>query len=684
MMKILIVEDNHENLEMLDTFLKSHKYQTYCAINGVEAIGILETTAVDLIISDILMPEMDGYMLCKKVKSDARWADIPFIFYSATFTTRLDEIFAIKLGATKFVRKPMEPSSFLKIIQEILQSRIDGTLETAQYKFKDDQDVSRVYNQRIVKKLEEKVSELEKSELKLSNAMKIAKLGYWDYNVDEDMFTFDDHFYAIFHTTAEKMGGYQIKPQQYAEQFLHPDDREIVANEMHKALETEDPNFSCQLEHRIIYADGGTGYITVRYFTEKDNQGRTIRTFGANQDITDRKRMEAEKRVLENQLLQSQKMEAIGNLAGGVAHDFNNLLTIIQGHAQMLMMKYSENDPDYNDLQQIVNASSRAANLTRQLLLFSRKQAMEFKPIKLNDTISNLLKMLKRLIGENINIVTTLEKSPWTIEADEGNLEQVIVNLSVNARDAMQAGGTLTIQTENLDFTEEDCQSIQYAKAGKFLRLSITDTGYGIPAELLEKVFDPFFTTKEVDKGTGLGLSVVYGIVKKHNGWVNVSSEIDRGTVFNLYFPKSDKTILEEIDKTDSKYTYQGNGEKILVIEDEAEVLKFTSAMLRQNGYIPITALNATQALEQFKSEKGQIDLIISDVVLPDKNGLQIVEEILSKQADIPAIFCSGYTEEEIMELIKTNKKYRYIQKPYPIKMLLSEIYSALKEHGQT
>jgi len=803
MLKILIVDDKHENLEMLDTFLRSNNYETCGAANGKEALEILETDVIDLIISDILMPEMDGYMLCKKVKSDARWADIPFIFYSATFTTRQDEIFAIKLGATKFVRKPMKPNDFLEIIQEIIQRRIDGNLEIAEYKFKNENDVFKVYNERIIKKIEEKVSELEESEKRLSNAMEIAKLGYWDYDVAEDLFTFDDHFYAIFHTTAEKIGGYTMTPQQYAEKFLHPDDQDVIGNEMRKAFETTDPDFSRQLEHRIIYADGGIGHISVHYFIEKDNQGRTIKTFGVNQDITERKRiekelslkeaqyrdifeasndgylifnlmgmikeansaackiygysyqemirltgkdivspdyqylfkkfvkeasaghafscesidvrkdgstfnvdvrgsalkfkgephllavvrditerkrMETEKGVLENQLLQSQKMEAIGNLAGGVAHDFNNLLTVIQGHAQLLMMKYSESDPDYYDLKQIVNASSRAANLTRQLLLFSRKQAMEFRPIDLNDTISNLLKMIKRLIGENINIVTVLEKSPWNIEADEGNLEQVIVNLVVNARDAMLAGGTLTIKTENLVLSEKDCQSIQHARAGRFLRFSIADTGQGIPVELIDKIFDPFFTTKEAGKGTGLGLSVVYGIVKKHNGWINVYSEVNRGAVMKIYFPASDKTIADIEEQRVSSNFHQGNGEKILVVEDDAEVLKFITAVLRQKGYVPITASTAAQALKQFKDEKEKIDLIVSDVVLPDKDGLQLAQEIISTHPKIPVILCSGYTEERIMQSIRMNKKFHFIQKPYPVQTLLDIVHSVLTD----
>lgn len=815
-MNILIVDDKSENRYMLESFLQSNKYQTYSADNGRQALEILESAAIDLIITDILMPEMDGYMLCKKVKAAPRWTSIPLIFYSATFTSRQDEIFAIKLGANKFVRKPIEPEMFLKIIQEVINSREEGGLETARYKFKDEKDVFRVYNERIIKKLEEKVSELEESknslnisQNRLAKAATIAKLGYWDYDVREDLFTFDDFFYAIFHTTAEKAGGYKMKPQQYAERFLHPEDRNMVATEMQKALTTTDPDFSQQLEHRILYADGGVGYISVNYFIEKDKQGRTIRTFGVNQDITarrgaesalresekklreaqelarlgywtwdiktgevewsdeifkifgqdpktftpridaimalspwpeeqerarelieratqthtpgsyeqkflhpdnsigyyfstfqgnydekgdlvtivgtvlditGRKKAEAEKKVLENQLLQSQKMEAVGNLAGGVAHDFNNLLTVIQGHTQLLILEKNENDPDYHELKQIMSASSKAANLTRQLLLFSRKQVMEFKPVNLNETVTNLLKMIKRLIGENIKIETRLENSPRNIEADEGNLEQVIVNLVVNARDAMPNGGLLTIQTANINLHEDDCQSVQNSRAGQFMCLSISDTGYGIPAEFMNKIFDPFFTTKEPGKGTGLGLSVVYGIIKKHNGWINVYSESGRGTVMKIYLPTTEKIVMEETTQPVEIITYPGSGEKILIVEDNADVRKFTEAVLNQNGYQTATAATANQAMNLFREEDGRFDLIISDVILPDRNGVLLAEDILQIKKEIPIILCSGYAEETLIQSIKMNRKFHFIQKPYQVQILLEHIHRILRK----
>ncbi len=931
MTNILIVDDKPDSLELLGQFLISNGFNPLPAANGKLALGLLEKNHVELIISDILMPEVDGYMLCKKVKSEARWRNIPFIFYSATFTSEQDEAFAIKLGATKFIRKPAELNAFLQIIREVLQNRLEGKLNVAQLKFKEEKDVFRYYNERIVRKLEEKVTELEESEKRfrtlfenasegilcveiesqkikyinpafchllgysereslqltardifplsahplinreyemlanrrksmvqdipclrrdgsilyanfslsriiidglncavgfmtdttetkkvndalrrseerLATAAQIAKLGYWNYDVAADLFTFDDHFYAIFHTTAAQVGGYTMKPERYARQFLYPEDQPLVAQEMSFALSTNDPHFTRRVEHRILYADGGIGWISVNYFVVKDAEGRTIQTYGVNQDITDLKAAEAqrdkseqyfrsvwensldgmclsdkkgiilmvnqafcqiveiakealigqpftviyqddhgiesltsyvkkfkagtmpkhfekemvlwnskkvwlsvthsyletepgsralltvfrnitdekqkqvEEELLRSQLMQSQKIEAIGNLAGGIAHDFNNLLTVIQGHTQIMMLHSTENDPHYHDLKQVMNASTKAANLTRQLLLFSRKQAMEFKPINLNETVENMLKMIKRLIGETVKVETVLVKNAWNVEADEGNIEQVIINLIINSRDAMPAGGTVTIRTENIELSESDSLTIHHGKPGRYLRLSIEDTGQGIPAELLGKIFDPFFTTKEAGKGTGLGLSVVYGIVKKHKGWINVYSEVGRGTIFKIYLPITDKAVAEKNEPPKNIMPHKGQGERILIVEDNLEVLKFTCSILNQSGYVVLTASTAAQALAEFHKAHQKIDLLVSDVVLPDNNGALLADEILTHQPRLPVILCSGYAEDTIIKSIKANPQFHFIQKPYQAHALLELIYQLLHQ----
>ena len=441
---------------------------------------------------------------------------------------------------------------------------------------------------------------------------------------------------------------------------------------------TEDGFWSGEMVHH--HKDGHPISVYSNVSDIKDSNGISIGRVSVNHDISAQKKAEEEKTALEDQLLQSQKMEAIGTLAGGVAHDFNNLLTIIQGHAQLLMMDLTESDPNYRELRQIVNASTRAANLTRQLLLFSRKEAMEFKSINLNQTVGNLQRMLQRLIGEDIQIDTFLGDDPWQVNADEGNLEQVIMNIAVNARDAMPHGGKVTIKTENIVLSKAESKIISESYSGRFVRLSIEDTGTGISPEIIDKIFEPFYSTKEVGKGTGLGLSVVYGIVKKHGGWINVYSESGLGTIFNIYLPAIESRDQKAEKKISGFQDLTGQGERILVIEDEEGVRNFAVAALRQNGYLTFEAENAAGALETFKNEKGRFDLILSDVVLPDKNGFKVVGELLAIHGNIPVIMCSGYTEERIKQSIIKEKGFRFLQKPYSVRPLLEMVKDTIRQ----
>ncbi|MBN2601229.1 MAG: PAS domain S-box protein, partial [Candidatus Marinimicrobia bacterium] len=453
-----------------------------------------------------------------------------------------------------------------------------------------------------------------------------------------------------------------------------PEDADRVNAEFRAKLKSNLKAFN--IDFWVIRKDGERRYIDNRYSIPDPAHPQTY--YVTSTDQTEWKNAEEERIRLQDQRLQSQKMESIGTLAGGVAHDFNNLLTVIQGHAQLTMMRMTDSDPNYRGLRQIVNASTRAANLTRQLLLFSRKEAMDFKPINLNWTLENLIAMLQRLIGEDIRIDTFLSNDLWQINADEGNLEQVIMNITVNARDAMPRGGKVSIKTENLFLSEAECKIIDESYSGRFVRLSIEDTGTGIPADILDKIFEPFYSTKEVGKGTGLGLSVVYGIIKKHDGWINVYSESGQGTIFKIYLP----AITVKVQKTEKKKSgiedLTGRGECILVIEDEEEVRNFAVAALRQNGYLTIEAENSAAALEVFKKEKGRFDLILSDVILPDKNGFLLVEELLEIRGDIPVIMSSGYTEEKVQQTIIQKQGFRFLQKPYNLQEMLLTVKQVL------
>ncbi|MEW5803617.1 MAG: PAS domain S-box protein [bacterium] len=396
-------------------------------------------------------------------------------------------------------------------------------------------------------------------------------------------------------------------------------------------------------------------------------------------DITAYKLAEEEKAKIQDQLLQSQKMEAIGILAGGVAHDFNNLLTTILGYTTLALMHIPDSDPASRDLHQVRKSADRAVNLTRQLLLFSRKQLMEPIIVDLNRIIDDLLKMLYCLIGEDITIITEPEFQLWPIMADEGTIEQVIMNLVVNARDAMPKGGKLTIKTENVTLDEEYAKTIFEARAGHFVRLSVADTGNGMDAKTIEQIFEPFFTTKGVGKGSGLGLSVAYGIVKQHEGWINVYSDPGKGSVFKIYLPALSAKAKKKEGEAIPLQKFQGKGERILIVEDEEEVRKLTVRILRDKGYSIIEASNVQEALEIFEQAKRKFDLVLSDVVLPDQTGIELVEQLLSRQPEIRVLLVSGYTDQKSQWPKIKERGFRFLQKPYDLAELLRTLREILE-----
>ena len=423
-------------------------------------------------------------------------------------------------------------------------------------------------------------------------------------------------------------------------------------------------------------------YLTAEFtVTPQTQNGSVIGVLGISRDITERKRAEEEREKMQAQLIQAQKMESIGTLAGGVAHDFNNLLTTIQGYAQLAMMSLKESDPFYENFKEIQQASVRAAKLTRQLLLFSRQQPMDLHLMTLNETVDNLMKMLKRLIGEDITVQTDLDPNLWTNMADPGNMEQVIMNLVVNARDAMPEGKKITIKTENVDIDEGYCEIYKYAHPGKFVCLSVEDTGIGMDKEFIQHIFEPFFTTKGPGKGTGLGLSVVYGIVKQNEGWINVYSEPGRGSVFKVYLPASfveskDETKEEVISIQDC----HGKGERILLVEDDDGIREFAKRVLFESGYVGFEAANAEEALNIFGKEKEDFHLVFSDVVLPEKSGLQLVEQLLCRKPELKVLLTSGYTDQKSQWPVICEKGYRFIQKPYGLTDLLRVVREVIEQ----
>ncbi len=520
---------------------------------------------------------------------------------------------------------------------------------------------------------------LHSSELQLANAVSIARLGPWELDIDAATFTFNDAFYAVLRTTAEREGGYTMPMEEYARRFLHPDDVSLVAGETQKAIETHDPHFSCRLDHRIRYADGEIGYVSVQYFVVKNEKGRTVKTFGVNQDITDRKKAEEERERIRAQLTQSQKMESVGRLAGGVAHDFNNMLGVILGHAEMALAKVGPAEPLRTSLEEIQKAAERSADLTRQLLAFARKQTIAPRLLDLNGTVEGMLRILRRLIGEDIDLAWLPGRDLWPVKMDPVQIDQILANLCVNARDAIAGPGRLTIETGNVTL-DEGCGSPHADLVpGEYVLLTVSDNGCGIDAETLPHIFEPFFSTKELGKGTGLGLATVHGIVKQNDGFIHVFSEPGQGTAFKIYLPCYRAKEVPEREESGLQAAVYGSG-TILLVEDEPAFLNMTTKMLVILGYTVITARTPGEAIRLAREYPGRIDLVLTDVVMPEMNGRDLVKNMLSVYPGIRRLFMSGYTSDVIAHQGVLDQGVPFLQKPYSMNELGIKVREVLAE----
>lgn len=397
----------------------------------------------------------------------------------------------------------------------------------------------------------------------------------------------------------------------------------------------------------------------------------------ACEDITDLKRAEEEKAVLHEQLRQSQKVEAIGRLAGGIAHDFNNLLTVIKGYSQLSSFELKEGDPLRVNIDEIQNAAERAASLTRQLLAFSRRQVMEMKVLDLNTLLRDLEKMLRRVIGEDIEMVIQLAEDLGRVRADVGQIEQVFMNLTVNAKDAMPFGGKLTIETANAVLDESYARNHADVKPGRYVMFSVNDTGVGMSPEVRERIFEPFFTTKEQGKGTGLGLSTTYGIVKQSEGHIWVYSVQGKGTTFKIYLPRVNEP-LEEIRKEVLKEELPRGNETILIVEDEEEVRKLAGKILEKQGYRILETFNGDDALVACEKRKSPIHLMLADIVMPGMSGSELAKLLKPLYPEIKILYMSGYTDNAIVRHGVLEKGINYIQKPFTMEGLARKVREVL------
>ncbi|GAB4431518.1 MAG: hypothetical protein Kow0031_12630 [Anaerolineae bacterium] len=809
MKTILIVDDLERNLYLLRSILADAGYQIFEARNGSEALGVARQEPPDVIISDVLMPVMDGFSFCRACKQDKQLAAIPFVFYTATYTDPQDEALAFKLGAARFLVRPVETGEFLAMLRQVLREFEQGQLGFSDVPPEDETTYFRLYNEVLINRLEHKVVELEqqirqREEVEALAHLQLAALsatanaivitdtegiiewvnpafstltGYslaesvghnprdlirsgrhsrtfysqmwqtilagsvWQGEIinrrkDGSFYTEEQtitpvpdktgritHFVSVKQdvTARKETEARLLQTQQRLQQAasagnvglwdwdlrtnkvyfspewkrqvgyadgeisnnfdewqsrVHPDDLPRCLKTVNDFIANPWPGY--QLEFRFRHKDGSYRIILARASLLYDEAGQAVRMLGSHLDITTLRELEVEKEALAAQVYQAQKVESIGRLASGIAHDFNNMLVPIIGFAELGLIDSPPDSKAANHFSQIKVAGERAKDLTRQLLAFSRHQVLELTAVNLNKLVSDLEKILQRLVRENVEFRLRLAADIGLVTADVGQIEQVLMNLVINASDAMPTGGTLTIETANVTLDETYVAAHLGSRPGPYVMLTVTDTGHGMDSATRERIFEPFFSTKERGKGTGLGLSTVFGIVKQHGGNIWVYSEPDMGATFKVYLPVTDKPVSNHTPSEQSIAEMPTGTETVLLVEDDDSVREVVNNVLQMYGYRVLAAEDRDRAMALVEAHDGPIDLLLTDVILPKVTGLELYRQLGQIRPKLKVLYMSGYTDDAISQLQTLEKGVAFLQKPFSIRVLLKKIRAAL------
>ena len=505
----------------------------------------------------------------------------------------------------------------------------------------------------------------------LAETQRIAHLGNWHRDIRTNKLWWSDEVYRIF-GIAQQGGG--VTYDAFLE-AVHPEDRDALQKAAGAALE----GAPYGLVHRVVRPDGEVRWVREQGAVTFDESDQPVRMVGTVLDITDYKQAEEGLRRSEELRLQSQRLEAVGRLAGGIAHDFKNMLSVIIGYSDLLLLNVEKDGPLAEDVGHIIDAAQRSNSLTTQLLAFSRKQVLLPKVLDVNAVIRELEGLFRRVIGEDIRFRGVYANDLGNVKADPAQLEQVLMNLVVNARDAMPHGGELTIETGNVELDEAYVRTHVGAQIGPHVMLAVKDTGVGMDEETCGHIFEPFFTSKEESKGTGLGLSTAYGIVKQSGGDIWVYSEPGKGTTFKIYLPRVDEALDEVVARRPSA-GQTGGTETVLVVEDEGEVRGLVCRALRTGGYTVIEAPDGVQALEACGQHEGGIDLVISDVVMPHMGGPALAEELRQIYPGIRVLFSSGYGTDSVQYEQELISGTAFLEKPYTVSSLLAVVRSILDD----
>ncbi|MCK4840167.1 MAG: response regulator [Desulfobulbaceae bacterium] len=676
-MKILIAEDNEDSRVLLESALEANGYEVESAENGEIALKLASRRPPDLIISDILMPVMDGYAFCRAVKEDDQLRAIPFIFYTATYTDPSDERLAMDLGASRFIVKPMEIPAFLLEITAVLESHNTEKLSTPDHPLKGEQELEKGYAEVLAKKLDKKVRQLEDEKERLANSEKQYRRLVEALRDDYFFYTHDTNgVVAYISPSIKNVLGYTQEEflVHYSEYLTDSVINKGVGRFTDLAIKgIKQPPYELEIYHK----NGRVHRLEVTEEPILDKHGQVTAVEGIAHDIT--KRISIEKKLIKAQesLQQSQKMEAIGTLAGGIAHDFNNILTPIIGYAEITQLGLSEGSTSWQNLQEILTAGSRAKELVLQILTFSRQTEKEKKPVLLQALIKEALRLLRSSIPATIEIRESIDPDCPPISANQTQMHQILMNLCTNAYYAMRVkGGILAVSLAEIDISPDNPIANLNLQPGKHLRLEVSDSGIGIEKDKLGRIFEPYFTTKPKDEGTGLGLSVVHGIVTSHGGHISVYSEPGQGTTFHIYLPVIVKQqVTDEPPLTEEVL---GGTERIMLVDDEEIIVSMEKQQLESLGYQVTALTNGVDAVEEFRKAPQDTDMVVTDMTMPNITGAELSQQILEIRPDIPIILCTGYSELIDKDKAIAQGIQEYLMKPVSRKDLARAVRKVL------
>jgi two-component system, cell cycle sensor histidine kinase and response regulator CckA len=647
--RVLIVDDERMNRQLLEVMLAAEGFLLQSAASGEEALAIVAQQPPDLILLDVLLPGMDGYQVARKIKSVVATKNIPVIM-----VTELDDrdarMLGLGAGAEDFLTKPVDRAELCVRVRNLLRLKAYG-------------DYHDKYSRMLEGEVGSRTVDLIDSERLYRSTFDAAPVGIVHVGLDGRWLRVNQRLCDLLgysHDELQSRGVHELMQSETADGEAESFRQMAVGTLDRYVID----------EKRYRRRDGSFMWARVNMSVYRDAEDRSQHFISVIEDVTER-------RLLEAQVRQASKMDAIGRLASGVAHDFNNLLTVILGFAELMAADGAMADKPAKDLGEITRAAQRASGLTKQLLAFSRQQVLHAAPVDVNGLITDMTGMLGRLIGENIQVALDLAPNLSLALADRGQVEQVVMNLVVNARDAMPGGGSVTIETsdvelENSSFHEEATMQ------GRYVMLAITDTGSGMSKETQRRLFEPFFTTKATGKGTGLGLSTTYGIVKQSKGYIWVYSEPGKGTTFKVYLPCSNHDVLVVVVPPAVTAPAKRVSETVLLVEDEAGVRQLSKRILDMAGYRVLEAANGDEAERLFACHADSIDLVVTDVVMPGCGGPELFGRLQLQAPALRVLYMSGYTEQSAARAAGFDRGLPFVQKPFTAAEFARQVRDAL------